>query len=219
MMSGTVIGTTVQSPRVLLVLYNHNYRNSHTKEKYQSWVLCIKRGFQYSVCQWLHAQFPGFCRVIPVPGIGLRPKMNLSDCGRVRSIPQLSRKILRYPGQYRSPIYYVKRNDSNAVCSSLHYRFFRWHLTIDSPFTVFCRTNTCVDINECATNNHKGDCDQICENTPGSYKCSCRDGYKLRHEKRCLDIDECTIGADNCQHNCTNINGRYLIRRLALQDN
>lgn len=120
MMSGTVIGTTVQSPRVLLVLYNHNYRNSHTKEKYQSWVLCIKRGFQYSVCQWLHAQFPGFCRVIPVPGIGLRPKMNLSDCSRVRSIPQYSRKILRYPGQFRGPIYYVKRNDINDVSSSVY---------------------------------------------------------------------------------------------------
>ena len=163
-------------------------------------------------------RFPGFCRVIPVRGIGLRPKMDMSDCRQVRSIPQHSRKILRYPGQFRSPTY-VKRNDINAVCSSLHYRFFRGHLTIDSPFTVLCRTNTCVDINECAKNNYKGDCDQICENTPGSHKCSCRDGFKPRHEKRCLDIDECAIGADNCQHNCTNTNGRYLIIRLALQDN
>ena len=120
MMSGIVIGTTVQSPRVLLVLYNHNKRNSPTKEKYQSWVLCIKRGFQYPVCQWLHARFLGFCLAIPVLGIGLRPNIEKSDCSRVRSIPQHSRKILRYPGQFRSPIYYVKRNDINAVCSSLH---------------------------------------------------------------------------------------------------
>ena len=31
--------------------------------------------------------------------------------------------------------------------------------------------------NECATAN--GGCDHMCQNTPSSYTCSCRDGYTL----------------------------------------
>ncbi|CAI2344055.1 unnamed protein product [Caenorhabditis sp. 36 PRJEB53466] len=34
----------------------------------------------------------------------------------------------------------------------------------------------CVDVNECET---AGVCDQICLNTPGSYRCACHAGYKL----------------------------------------
>lgn len=34
-----------------------------------------------------------------------------------------------------------------------------------------------TDINECEKNN--GACEQICVNSPGSYKCQCNDGYDL----------------------------------------
>ena len=34
----------------------------------------------------------------------------------------------------------------------------------------------CIDINECETSGHN--CSQTCTNTPGSYTCSCRTGYK-----------------------------------------
>ena len=35
----------------------------------------------------------------------------------------------------------------------------------------------CLDINECQTDN--GGCGQTCDNTDGSYKCSCLVGYEL----------------------------------------
>ena len=48
---------------------------------------------------------------------------------------------------------------------------------------------TCVDINECLTNTTS--CDQICENTEGSFNCACLDGYRL------------TAGNDSqCQGQC-----------------
>ena len=34
-----------------------------------------------------------------------------------------------------------------------------------------------TDINECHTNN--GGCEQICNNTVGSFECSCNQGYSL----------------------------------------
>ena len=38
-----------------------------------------------------------------------------------------------------------------------------------------------IDVNECATNN--GGCDQICNNTKGSYECKCRSGFLLSSDK------------------------------------
>ena len=34
-------------------------------------------------------------------------------------------------------------------------------------------------MDECATNNGHGPCDQTCINTPGSYQCGCTIGYAL----------------------------------------
>ena len=38
----------------------------------------------------------------------------------------------------------------------------------------------CVDINECQTDN--GGCTQTCDNTDGSYQCSCWKGYELNDD-------------------------------------
>ena len=49
--------------------------------------------------------------------------------------------------------------------------------------------NLYTDINECQTNTTL--CDQICENTEGSFNCACLDGYRL------------TAGNDSqCQGQC-----------------
>ena len=37
-----------------------------------------------------------------------------------------------------------------------------------------------LDINECNTNN--GGCDHYCNNTVGSYYCSCMNNYILEHD-------------------------------------
>lgn len=38
-----------------------------------------------------------------------------------------------------------------------------------------------VDIDECA-HSSGGNCQQICINTPGSWRCECREGYKTRND-------------------------------------
>ena len=44
-----------------------------------------------------------------------------------------------------------------------------------------------TDINECAESN--GGCSHNCNNTEGSFECSCRDGYILDSDrKNCLGI-------------------------------
>ncbi|PIO34909.1 hypothetical protein AB205_0047290, partial [Aquarana catesbeiana] len=75
------------------------------------------------------------------------------------------------------------------------------------------------DIDECKIMN--GGCDSLCENSEGSYKCSCLDGYALVPDGRTcggnftiyysfLDIDECEDNPDICDGGqCTNIPGEY----------
>lgn len=65
-----------------------------------------------------------------------------------------------------------------------------------------------IDIDECVRDSP---CDHNCNNTDGSYVCSCRDGYNLLNYSKCEDIDECSTidtGIDGCQ-NCTNTPGSF----------
>lgn len=43
-----------------------------------------------------------------------------------------------------------------------------------------------LDINECIENT--GLCEQLCEDTEGSYKCSCRPGFRLNENQQCEGI-------------------------------
>ncbi|XP_055850802.1 very low-density lipoprotein receptor-like isoform X2 [Episyrphus balteatus] len=61
-------------------------------------------------------------------------------------------------------------------------------------------------INECSTDN--GGCAHKCVDTPVSHRCECREGYKLKDDKLCEDINECdNPGA--CSHICINEIGGF----------
>jgi Coagulation Factor Xa inhibitory site/EGF domain/Calcium-binding EGF domain/Complement Clr-like EGF-like/Regulator of chromosome condensation (RCC1) repeat len=67
---------------------------------------------------------------------------------------------------------------------------------------------TCVDVNECSTNN--GGCSQTCSNTQGGFTCSCNPGYQLDADgKTCNDVNECLSNNGGCSAyaTCTNTTG------------
>ena len=44
---------------------------------------------------------------------------------------------------------------------------------------------------------------KLCANLKGGYQCQCKDGFNLdQNGYSCNDIDECELGANNCQHVC-----------------
>ena len=53
-----------------------------------------------------------------------------------------------------------------------------------AAFTYFFYSPT-LDINECGQNN--GGCEHICNNTDGSFFCTCGDGYILNDDGRQCD--------------------------------
>uniref|UniRef100_A0A8C3MS22 Uncharacterized protein n=1 Tax=Geospiza parvula TaxID=87175 RepID=A0A8C3MS22_GEOPR len=67
-----------------------------------------------------------------------------------------------------------------------------------------------ADVDECAEATDDCHIDAICQNTPKSYKCICKPGYK-GEGKQCEDIDECENDFYNggCVHECINIPGNY----------
>ncbi|XP_050084078.1 low-density lipoprotein receptor-like isoform X1 [Anopheles aquasalis] len=60
--------------------------------------------------------------------------------------------------------------------------------------------------NECLENN--GGCSQNCIDTPASFYCDCKAGYKLSDNRTCVDIDECEEPG-TCSQNCTNSIGSF----------
>ncbi|KXJ05526.1 Hemicentin-2 [Exaiptasia diaphana] len=69
-----------------------------------------------------------------------------------------------------------------------------------------------VDIDEC--NGADRICFGLCENSVGSFNCSCSAGYKLNTENKtllsCEDIDECKFSTDNnCDQVCVDNEGSY----------
>ena len=80
-----------------------------------------------------------------------------------------------------------------------------------------------IDIDECI--NETDDCEEYCNNTIGSYYCSCDVGYELVNTTDCtgkvyiiwpaslhsmsLDTIECDNDNGGCEHYCTNTEGSF----------
>ncbi|KAM4849868.1 signal peptide, CUB and EGF-like domain-containing protein 2 isoform X8 [Urocitellus parryii] len=65
------------------------------------------------------------------------------------------------------------------------------------------------DVDECAQGLDDCHTDALCQNTPTSYKCSCKPGYQGQG-RQCEDIDECEDEFNGgCVHDCLNIPGNY----------
>ncbi|XP_061570846.1 signal peptide, CUB and EGF-like domain-containing protein 1 isoform X1 [Cololabis saira] len=66
-----------------------------------------------------------------------------------------------------------------------------------------------ADVDECAEDSDDCHIDALCQNTPMSYNCICKPGFK-GDGKHCEDMDECENDYNGgCVHECINIPGNY----------
>ncbi|CAB1328475.1 unnamed protein product, partial [Coregonus sp. 'balchen'] len=87
-------------------------------------------------------------------------------------------------------------------------------------FNVCDRTDDCSDnsdekgcgINEC-TDPSMHHCDHNCTDTPTSFICTCRPGYRLMSDnKTCDDVNECAETPSVCSQVCENTVGSYMCK-------
>ena len=70
--------------------------------------------------------------------------------------------------------------ESSAVLVQLDIAWTEMNLTVQVQYrhvVLFLFIRPLTEINECSTNN--GGCDHDCNNTDGSFVCSCDSGYQL----------------------------------------
>uniref|UniRef100_H3BCM3 Signal peptide, CUB and EGF-like domain-containing protein 2 n=1 Tax=Latimeria chalumnae TaxID=7897 RepID=H3BCM3_LATCH len=92
-----------------------------------------------------------------------------------------------------------------AVCFAGHFCLFLLLLnTRQRPTSA-----ASVGRDECSEVTDDCHVDAICQNTPKSYRCICRPGYR-GDGRKCEDIDECDNEYNGgCVHECINIPGNY----------
>uniref|UniRef100_A0A803VCW3 Fibrillin 3 n=1 Tax=Ficedula albicollis TaxID=59894 RepID=A0A803VCW3_FICAL len=110
--------------------------------------------------------------------------------------------------------YFVKKGTTGCTGgSSAHLGepgVHRWELStpgVRQALTGCCCP--CPDLDECATEEHKCNLNANCVNTPGSYRCACRDGFN-GDGFSCSDVDECADNVNLCENGqCLNAPGGY----------
>ncbi|XP_077200578.1 fibrillin-2 isoform X1 [Paroedura picta] len=77
-------------------------------------------------------------------------------------------------------------------------------------YSVKKGTTGCTDVDECDIGAHNCDLQASCVNVPGSFRCSCKEGW-IGNGIKCIDLDECSNGTHQCSVNaqCTNAPGSY----------
>ncbi|XP_060119385.1 fibrillin-2 [Heteronotia binoei] len=77
-------------------------------------------------------------------------------------------------------------------------------------YSVKKGTTGCTDVDECEIGAHNCDLQASCVNVPGSFRCSCKEGW-IGNGIKCIDLDECSNGTHQCSVNaqCTNAPGSY----------
>ncbi|CAE1328534.1 unnamed protein product [Acanthosepion pharaonis] len=69
------------------------------------------------------------------------------------------------------------------------------------PGYLLQKDNRCLDKDECKS-NATNECESFCNNTEGSYFCSCAKGYELKNKTKCVNNISTT-----CTKNCSNADG------------
>lgn len=142
-------------------------------------------------------------RLVTVTALVLMFLRYILDVNECETIPDLCRngQCINTLGSYRCICHKgFKPDPSGLHCLgilSLLYCFLNYYWCC-----IF------LDINECVQNTSH--CQYHCQNTEGSYTCSCPPGFLLNPDGfTCRDLDECTTGQHICQQNCINTEGSY----------
>ncbi len=135
-------------------------------------------------------------------------------CGKIRTWR------IFFPSSAERTIFFLSHHLSdktNSTCKDDEFQCRRGKACI--PYEKVCdKVSDCSDgsdeplhcgVDECRKVEDNG-CGHRCVDTKESFRCECRDGYKLMADgKACADVDECVEVPGACSQQCVNTEGSY----------
>ncbi|XP_068699747.1 neuroendocrine convertase 2-like isoform X1 [Montipora foliosa] len=119
-----------------------------------------------------------------------------------RPLTNLSHAVL-FRGKHYDRRVFIKeiavRQEGNKQWIILPHNKYIWQYSNQETITT--------DVDECAIRN--GNCQQTCVNTPGSFYCACRNGYKLLYGRWCWNVNECRTRNGGCSYRCFDTRGSF----------
>jgi hypothetical protein len=90
---------------------------------------------------------------------------------------------------------YIVKHDEKAEFGLTVYGFakddsYGYPGGLKLKLATYCDDSTTIDVDECASNNGRGPCQQVCNNTNGSFQCSCIEGFRLISNTSCEPISQ-----------------------------
>ncbi|KAI6659380.1 hypothetical protein LOD99_15051 [Oopsacas minuta] len=121
--------------------------------------------------------------------------LDIDECIAGTDICTNGKKCINTPGDYICTEGECIENCVNSTCKCC------------AGYRLDNNSLHCVDVDECVESIDN--CQMNCQNTEGSFQCSCSEGFQLTNDTECLDIDECLTNNGDCQDVCMNLNGSF----------
>lgn len=137
-------------------------------------------------------------------------KICFSDIDECRTIPDLCKNglCINTLGSYRCVCNKGYKADKSGTQCVGKYSQVLSIVKISIEWDIYIYLYRILDINECELTPRP--CKYNCQNTEGSFICSCPAGFILNPDGvSCRDLDECATGNHLCQQNCINTQGSY----------
>uniref|UniRef100_A0A6P4FNB6 Fibrillin-1 isoform X1 n=1 Tax=Drosophila rhopaloa TaxID=1041015 RepID=A0A6P4FNB6_DRORH len=137
--------------------------------------------------------------------------VDIDECANSELSPDCQGGCTNLPGSYRCEVLLEVEVKSPTASeeSTPEVTDIPVHKSCNPGFKLAADGSDCLDINECEEKDSY--CQQNCENTIGSFRCSCLEGYHLLEDQwscaldGCADLQKPELNRTRCAHACEDL--------------
>ncbi|XP_017066756.1 uncharacterized protein LOC108104917 isoform X2 [Drosophila eugracilis] len=168
------------------------------------------------ICENLPGKYKCSCQAGYYVDASGKTCVDINECANPELSSDCENGCENLPGSYRCVVPLVEKSDSTEVVESSIDERPPPKITCNPGFELSANGTECLDINECEVKGPEdlksnGICQQKCENTIGSFRCYCLEGYHLLEDQKscaldkCLDLENPQLNRTRCAHQCEDL--------------